>query len=126
MTLYNTDTFLLDSFGNYTCQTSLKKIDKLSEVLLLKDTLRKTREVLAGNFDKKDPEFISLKEELERLFKKKKLSEVSQEEMNANIGALNKIHEKIKELNRQNNLLSNKYNKRRLMILIDLRLFVLI
>lgn len=41
MTLYNTDTFLLDSFGNYTCQTSLKKIDKLSEVLLLKDTLRK-------------------------------------------------------------------------------------
>ncbi|MBP7227054.1 MAG: type I restriction endonuclease subunit R [Aliarcobacter sp.] len=76
----------------------------------LKDTLRKTREALAGNFDKKDPEFISLKEELERLFKQKKLSEVSQEEMNANIGALNKIHEKIKELNRQNNLLSNKYN----------------
>lgn len=76
----------------------------------LKDTLRKTREALAGNFDKKDPEFISLKEELERLFKKKKLSEVSQEEMNANIGALNKIHEKIKELNRQNNLLSSKYN----------------
>ena len=75
----------------------------------LKDTLRKTREALAGNFDKKDPEFISLKEELERLFKQKKLSEVSQEEMNANIGALNKIHEKIKELNRQNNLLSNKY-----------------
>jgi type I restriction enzyme R subunit len=30
--------------------------------------------------------------------------------MNANIGALNKIHEKIKELNRQNNLLSSKYN----------------
>ena len=59
---------------------------------------------------KNDPEFISLKEELERLFKQKKLSEVSQEEMNANIGALNKIHEKIKELNRQNNLLSNKYN----------------
>ena len=30
--------------------------------------------------------------------------------MNLNIKALNKIHEKIKELNRQNNLLSAKYN----------------
>ena len=76
----------------------------------LKNTLRITREALSGNFDKNDPEFISLKEELERLFKQKKLSEVSQEEMNLNIKALNKIHEKIKELNRQNNLLSAKYN----------------
>jgi len=46
------------------------------------------------------------KEELERLFKQKKLSEVSQEDMNANISSLNKIYEKIKELNRQNNLLN--------------------
>lgn len=76
----------------------------------LKNILRITRESLAGNFDKKDPEFISLKEELERLFKQKKLSEVTQDEMNTNITALNKIHEKIKELNRQNNLLKSKYN----------------
>lgn len=75
----------------------------------LKNTLRKTREALASNFDKKDPEFISLKEELERLFKKKKLNEVSQKEMNENIDSLNKIHEKIKELNRQNEQLKAKY-----------------
>jgi len=75
----------------------------------LKNTLRKTREALAGNFDKKDPEFISLKEELERLFKKKKLNEVSQKEMNENIDSLNKIYEKIKELNRQNEQLKAKY-----------------
>jgi len=75
----------------------------------LKDTLRKTREALLNNFDKKDPRFISLKEELERLFKKKQLSEVSQEEMNANIETLNKIYDKIKELNRQNRLLQAKY-----------------
>lgn len=89
-----------------------KKISEEELILAdkLKNTLRQTREALAGNFDKKDPEFISLKEELERLFKEKKLSEVSQEEMNANIGSLNKIHEKIKELNRQNNLLKDKYN----------------
>lgn len=37
----------------------------------LKNTLQKTREALGGNFDQKDPEFISLKEELERLFRKK-------------------------------------------------------
>ena len=75
----------------------------------LKNTLRRTREALADNFDKSDPQFVKLKEELERLFKQKKLSEVSQEEMNANIASLNKIYEKIKELNRQNNLLKAKY-----------------
>ncbi len=47
--------------------------------------------------DQTDPQFISLREELERLFKQKKLSEVKQEEMNQNISSLNKIHEEIKE-----------------------------
>jgi type I restriction enzyme R subunit len=75
----------------------------------LKSTLRKTREALAGNFDQKDPHFITLKEELERLFKKKNLNEVTQDEMNSNIDSLNKIHEKVKELNRQNELLRAKY-----------------
>jgi len=75
----------------------------------LKDTLRKTREALAGNFDQKDPEFISLKEELERLFKQKHLSEVSQEDMRKNIESLNKIFEKVRELNRRNDLLKKKY-----------------
>ena len=76
----------------------------------LKNTLRKTRETLASNFDKKDPEFISLYEELKRLFDKKNLDEITQDEMRKNIGALTKIYEKIKELNRQNELLKAKYN----------------
>ncbi|GAB6096950.1 DEAD/DEAH box helicase family protein [Desulfatiferula olefinivorans] len=75
----------------------------------LKNTLRQTREALADNFDPQDPRFITLKEELERLFKKKKLSEVSQEEMTANIGTLSAIHEQVKALNRQNNQLRAKY-----------------
>jgi type I restriction enzyme R subunit len=75
----------------------------------LKNTLRQTREALASNFDQQDPKFITLKEELERLFKKKNLAEVTQEEMNANIGMLNKIHERVKELNRQNQQLRQKY-----------------
>lgn len=75
----------------------------------LKNTLRQTREALASNFDQQDPQFTSLKEELERLFKKKNLSEVTQDEMVANIDALNKIHDRVKELNRQNNQLRQKY-----------------
>jgi type I restriction enzyme R subunit len=76
----------------------------------LKNTLRQTREALAGNFDQQDPKFVTLKEELERLFKKKNLNEVTQEEMNRNIDALNQIHDKVKELNRQNNQLRAKYH----------------
>lgn len=76
----------------------------------LKDVLKKTRESLAANFDKKDPEFISLYEELKRLFDKKNLDEISQEEMNQNIGALQAIFDKVAELNRRNNLLKAKYN----------------
>ena len=88
-----------------------KKIAEEELVLAdqLKDTLRKTREALASNFDQQDEKFISLKEELERLFKKKKLSEVTQQEMIVNIGTLQQIHERIKELNRTNKQLSDKY-----------------
>lgn len=75
----------------------------------LKNTLRQTREALADNFDQQDLKFVTLREELERLFKQKKLSEVSQDEMTANIGALKAIHEQVKELNRQNKQLRAKY-----------------
>lgn len=75
----------------------------------LKDILRKTRETMNLNIDKEDPEFISLYEELKRLFKKKNLDEITQEEMKENIVELTKIHEKIVELNRQNELLKSKY-----------------
>lgn len=76
----------------------------------LKTTLQKTREMLGGNFDQKDLVFISLKEELERLFKKKNLSEVTKEEMEANISALEKIYLEAKELERKNQLLRAKYD----------------
>jgi type I restriction enzyme R subunit len=75
----------------------------------LKDILRRTREALLDNFDQRDPVFISLKDELERLFKKKKLSEITQEEMTTNITALNDLLERARELERQNQLLRAKY-----------------
>ena len=76
----------------------------------LKNTLQKTREALGGNFDPSDPVFISLREELERLFKKKNLSEVTKEEMEKNIKALEKIYSAAKELERKNQLLKAKYD----------------
>jgi len=75
----------------------------------LKDMLRKAREALASNFDKKDPQFVSLYDELKRLFDKKNLDEISQEEMRQNIASLQQIFDKVTELNRKNNLLRAKY-----------------
>jgi len=76
----------------------------------LKDILQKTRLALGGNFDQKDPYFISLKEELERLFKKKNLNEVTKEEMESNIKELDKIYNEARDLERKNQLLKAKYD----------------
>ncbi len=75
----------------------------------LRDTLAKTRQALNANFDQKDPHFVNLYEELKRLFANRNLDEISQDEMKQNIGALEKIYDKVLELNRTNNLLRAKY-----------------
>lgn len=75
----------------------------------LRDTLSKTREALSANFDQTDPKFVGLYDELKRLFANRNLNEISQDEMRQNIGALEKIYEKVLELNRRNNLLKAKY-----------------
>jgi type I restriction enzyme R subunit len=120
LTLLNTKEALSKSDNNtqllnIALEDILFQFTKVSEEELvladeLKDTLRKTRQTLETNFDKKDPEFISLYDELKRLFNMKKLDEVTQDEMIKNIATLTKIYERIKELNRQNNLLKDKYN----------------
>jgi len=75
----------------------------------LKNMLRKTREALGGNFDQEDPYFVNLYDELRRLFDKKNLDEVTQDEMKANITSLQSIYDRVLELNRQNNLYKAKY-----------------
>jgi len=75
----------------------------------LKDMLRKTREALGGNFDQNDPQFVNLYDELKRLFDKKNLDEITQEDMKNNIGYLQQIYDQVTELNRKNNLLKAKY-----------------
>lgn len=74
-----------------------------------KETLRRTREALQHNFDQIDPHFVSLREELERIFKKKNLSETTQGDMVENMHLLRKIYDEAKELNRKNALLKAKY-----------------
>lgn len=74
-----------------------------------KETLRKTREALQHNFDQTDPHFVTLREELERIFKKKNLSETTQADMVENMHLLQKIYDEAKELNRKNALLKAKY-----------------
>ena len=74
-----------------------------------KDALRKTREALQQNFDQADPEFVNLREELERIFRKKNLSETKQSDMQENMRLLRKIYDQAKELNRKNALLKAKY-----------------
>lgn len=85
------------------------------EELILADQLRgqlkRTREALLNNFDQKDVEFISLREELERIFKKKNLAEVGQQDMRDNFLLLQSIYDKVTELNRRNNLLKAKYEQ---------------
>ena len=76
----------------------------------LKNILQKTRESLSSNFDQQDIIFISLKAELERLFKKKKLNEVNKSDMSNNIGDLELILSKSKELERKNQLIKAKYD----------------
>jgi type I restriction enzyme R subunit len=99
---------------NVALENVIFKFRKISEEELviadqLKDALRRTREALGGNFDPADPQFITLYDELKRLFNKKNLDEITQEEMRENIGALEKIYDKVLELNRRNNLLKAKY-----------------
>ena len=84
-------------------EEELKLADEFKEIL------RRTREALQDNIDHGDPVFVNLREELERIFKKRNLSELSQLNMVENMQLLRKIYDRAKELNRKNELLKAKY-----------------
>lgn len=99
---------------NQALEDVIFKFEKIGEAELkladeLKDILRRTRETLAATQDPQDPAWTRLKDELERLFKAKKLSEVSQQEMQANITALRDIEQHARELNQANANLAARY-----------------
>ncbi len=90
---------------------TFRKVSQAEMVIAdeLREQLRRTREGLGGNFDQGDPAFVTLKEELERLFKKKNLSEITQAEMVENIKTLKDIQTRVRELERKNQLIRAKY-----------------
>lgn len=90
---------------------TFRKVSQAEMVIAdeLREQLRRTREGLGGNFDQGDPAFVTLKEELERLFKKKNLSEITQAEMVENIKTLKDIQARARELERKNQLIRAKY-----------------
>ena len=97
---------------------ALDKIDfnfrKISESELViadkyRENLERTRVELERNFDKKDPEFISLYEELKRIFSKKNIEELTSEEMQNSILELEKLRERIKQRNSKDEMLVLKY-----------------
>ena len=90
---------------------TFRKVSEAEMVIAdeLRENLRRTREGLGGNFDPSDPAFVTLKEELERLFKKKNLAEITQAEMADHIEILKGIHSRGRELERNNQLLRAKY-----------------
>ena len=97
---------------------TLDKIDfnfkKISEAELViadkyRSTLENTRQEFERNFDKKDPEFISLFEELKRIFTKKNLEELTADEMQSNMVELDRLRDKAKMQNTRNEMLVAKY-----------------
>jgi type I restriction enzyme R subunit len=74
-----------------------------------KEQIRKTREAMQNNFDHIDPEYISLSEELERIFKKKKITEMTTDDIQENIILLRSIYDRITEQNHRDALLKAKY-----------------
>lgn len=75
----------------------------------LRIELERTRKELERNFDKKDPKFITLFEELKRIFKEKNIEELSSEEMNEVIIKLEDIFKEARDLNLKDQMLARKY-----------------
>ncbi len=75
-----------------------------------RESLERTRKELQRNHDPKDPQYVTLLEELQRLLIKKHIEELTAEEMEKNITELDRIKEAAKKQNLLDNMLTNKYD----------------
>jgi type I restriction enzyme R subunit len=73
------------------------------------DVLEKTRRELERSLDPKDPEYISLLDELKRIFKKKNIEELTADEMQAHIIELERIRRAAAQQNLRDRMLCAKY-----------------
>lgn len=74
-----------------------------------RETLENTRKAVQGTLDPKDPEYITLLEELQRLLAKKNIEELTADEMTANMAELERIKKAAERLNHADNMLVAKY-----------------
>lgn len=76
-----------------------------------RDTLEKTRrEIVDRCLDPKDPEYISLLDELKRVFKKKNIEELTADEMRQMMGELDSLKKKAEKRNLTDRMLAAKYS----------------
>ncbi len=74
------------------------------------ETAEKTRKAFLRNLDPKDPEYISLYEELKRVMSKKNIEELTAEDMQKSIKELEELKKKMDQKNQKDQTLCNKYN----------------
>lgn len=108
---------------------NFEKINQTELRLAAEDCQNKVRNIrheLGANWDKKDPEYLSLYQAFLEVMRKQN---IAQQELNLDGDALYKINHqlediltKIKELNRKNNLLSDKYHGNQKAARVDKRL----
>lgn len=74
-----------------------------------RETLERTRRAVQGTLDPKDPEYITLLEELQRLLAKKNIEELTADEMTANMEELERIRKAAEQKNHADSMLAAKY-----------------
>lgn len=74
-----------------------------------RDTLIKTQQAVAHTLDPKDPEYITLLEELQRVLHKKNIEELTADEMNENMAELERIRAAAERKRREDQMLADKY-----------------
>lgn len=88
-----------------------KKVSEKELVIAdkFRETLESTRKAVQNTLDPKDPEYITLLEELQRLLAKKNIEELTADEMTANMAELERIKKEAERLNHADNMLAAKY-----------------
>jgi len=88
-----------------------KKVSESELVIAdkFRDRLERTRREMQHNLDPKDPEYVTLLEELQRLLSKKNIEELTADEMTANITELDRIRKVANQRNLADQMLAAKY-----------------
>lgn len=88
-----------------------KKISESELVIAdkFRDSLERTRREMQRNLDPKDPEYVTLLEELQRLLSRKHIEELTAEEMKTNIAELERIYKAAEQRNLADQMLTVKY-----------------